>query len=313
MRRLVPLLVLLATTPALAATVLDDYFRLQMGTFSSAAQARQDSRYETAIWHMAEVWPGQADDARWFYVESWIEGAPKPYVQRLTRVTANADGTLTTRRYTLPDPARFVGAWQDPGRFSALQPGDLAAVPGCDQTIVRAGTDRFEGSTTGVDCANGFRGAAYMLSRLTLTATGMTNWDRGFDATGKLVWGPKAGGYRFVREGAGPACDAPVRMLVHGEINDREAFIKYITALRESGLYERTGGYYEAITPPLEVFEGEPPKTRGVVISRFPCLEAARSFWNSPEYREIVKLRAGAAKFEVIVLPAPPLPEYLPD
>jgi uncharacterized protein (DUF1330 family) len=306
------LVTLLAGSPALAASALDDYFRLQMGTFSSAAQARQDSRYDTAIWHMAEVWPGQAD-TRWFYVESWIEGAPQPYIQRLTRVTANPDGTLTARRYALPDAGRFTGAWKDTGRFASLRPDDLKVLEGCDQTIVRASTDRFEGGTAGVNCRNAFRGATYMLSQLTLTGSGMTNWDRGFDAAGVQVWGPRAGGYRFVREGTGPACNVPVRMLVYGEIQDREAFVRYITALRESGLYERTGGYYEAITPPLDTFEGDPPRNRGVVISRFPCLEAARAFWNSPEYREIRKLREGAARFEVIVLPAPPLPAYVPD
>ncbi len=58
-------------------------------------------------------------------------------------------------------------------------------------------------------------------------------------------------------------------------------------------------------------FEGKPPPTRGVVISRFPCLEAAERFWYSDEYAEILPLREGIAEFEVIVLPAPPLPAWV--
>jgi uncharacterized protein (DUF1330 family) len=46
-----------------------------------------------------------------------------------------------------------------------------------------------------------------------------------------------------------------------------------------------------------------------VIIARFPCLEAAQRFWNSPEYAEIRKLREGIAEFEVLVLPVPPLPK----
>jgi uncharacterized protein (DUF1330 family) len=63
------------------------------------------------------------------------------------------------------------------------------------------------------------------------------------------------------------------------------------------------------MSPALEVFEGSPPPERGVVIARFPCLEAARQFWYSPEYAEIRKLREGIAEFEVLVLPVPPVPK----
>ena len=138
----------------------------------------------------------------------------------------------------------------------------------------------------------------------------MVNWDRGFSADGELKWGPAAGGYRFARQTDEPRCDKPVRMLVFGEIFDREKFGAYVAAITRSGLYPKLGGYYEAITPALDVFEGEPPPGRGVVISRFPCLEAAQTFWQSPEYAEIIPLREGVAEFEVLVLPGLPIPDY---
>ena len=51
---------------------------------------------------------------------------------------------------------------------------------------------------------------------------------------------------------------------------------------------------------------------RGVVVSRFPCLEAARQFWFSEQYQsEIMPLREGIAEFEVLVLPALPIPDYI--
>jgi len=291
--------------------VLDDYLQLQIGSFTSAAQAKQDARYDEVTWHIAEIWrdadPGSGE--RWLYTESWMPGAPAPYMQRISRLRAEPDGTILARRYTLPEAARYIGAWQVPRAFDSLQPEQLTELTGCDATITRAGAGRFEGGTTGNHCRNTYKGAAYAISQSVLTADEMVNWDRGFSPSGELVWGPAAGGYRFQRAGEAAACVQPVRMLVYGEIRDRKAFGVYARALAESGLYPKNGGYYEAMSPALEVFEGSPPPGRGVIIARFPCLEAAQRFWNSAEYAEIRKLREGIAEFEVLVLPVPPVPK----
>jgi uncharacterized protein (DUF1330 family) len=291
------------------AGTLDDYLRLQVGSFTAEAQAQQDARYDAITWHISEIWPDEDASERWLYTESWMPAAPAPYMQRVSRLRLEADGSISARRYTLPEAPRFVGAWRDPAAFAGLKPGDLAELAGCDLVITRAGAGRFEGSTTGTRCRNSYKGATYAMSQSALTADEMVNWDRGFDASGNLVWGPATGGYRFRHVGEKDACVRPVRMLVFGEIGDRKAFGAYVRALAQSGLYARNGGYYEAMTPALEVFEGTPPPGRGVIIARFPCLEAAQRFWRSDEYAEIRKLREGAARFEVLVLPVPQQPK----
>ena len=291
------------------AGVLDDYVGLQVGSFSSGAQARQDARYDAITWHVAEIWADDDPAERWLYTESWMAQAPAPYMQRVTRLHGAADGTISARRYTMPEAARFVGAWQDSAKLDALKPGELTELPGCDIVIVRAGAGRFEGSTRGGGCRNTYKGASYAISQSVLTADELVNWDRGFSAAGELVWGPAAGGYQLRRKRDSVDCDQPVRMLVYGEIHDRKAFGRYLQALRESGLYRKYGGYYEAVTPALDVFEGSPPESRGVVIVHFPCVDAARRFWRSDEYAEIRKLREGIADFEVLVLPVPQLPK----
>lgn len=298
---------LAAAVPA-GASSLDDYLKLQLGSWTSAAQAAADQRFGTAVWHLAEIWRDPQATERWIYAESWMEGADKPYMQRISRVVEQADGTILARRYAIPAPERFVGAWRDPAAFAKLSPAELSEMAGCEVTIVRAGKDRFEGGTQGRRCGNAYKGAAYAISQTTLTPAEMSNWDRGFAADGELRWGPAAGGYRFRRAGEEGACAKPVRMLVHGVIRDRAAFGTYVRALAESGLYARFGGEYEAMTPALAVLEGEPPPGRGIIIARWPCREAAERFWNSPEYREIVKLREGIADFEVTLLPVPPVP-----
>jgi uncharacterized protein (DUF1330 family) len=297
-----------AAVAAAPSATLDEYVRLQVGSFTSEAQARQDLRYDAVTWHIAEIWPDGRDDERWLYTESWMPDAPAPYMQRISRLRVEPDGSLVGRRYTLPEAARFVGGWRNPAVFDSLKPAELSELAGCDAVITRAGAGRFEGGTTGKRCSNSYKGAAYAISQSVLTAEEMVNWDRGFSEGGELVWGPAAGGYRFRRAGETGACLQPVRMLVYGEIADRKAFGAYVRAIAESGLYPKNGGYYEAMSPALEVFEGSPPPGRGVIIARFPCLEAAQRFWRSEEYREIVKLREGIAEFEVLVLPVPPVP-----
>jgi uncharacterized protein (DUF1330 family) len=296
-------------TGAQGADVLDEYLGMQLGSFTSEAQAKQDSRYDVATWHIAEIWPEPGARERWTYTESWLAGAPVPYMQRVTRLQAQPDGSIATRRYAIPEAGRFVGAWRDPKAFERVKPAELTELHGCDAVLTKAGAGRFEGGTLGSSCGNSYKGASYAISQSVLTADEMVNWDRGFDSAGNLRWGPAAGGYRFRRVGEVGACVQPVRMLVHGEIRDRAAFGAYVRALAESGLYAKNGGYYEAITPALEVFEGEPPAGRAVIIARFPCLAAAQRFWHSDEYARIRKLREGIADFEVLVLPVPPLPK----
>jgi uncharacterized protein (DUF1330 family) len=302
---------LLTAAAPVRADMLDEYMALRVGSFSSEIQARHDSRYEVAIWHIGEIWMDENARERWIYVETWMKDAEAPYMQRVSQLTAQADGSIVARRFQIPQPERVLGGWQAAEKFSALTPGDLIELDGCAAMITRAGKGRFEGGTVGTRCRNGYKGAAYALSRSVLTEDEMINWDRGFSAAGELVWGPAAGGYRFTRLGADQSCVDPVRMLVYGEVFDRAKLGAYGRALAESGLYPQVNGYYEATTPPLEVFEGEPPAGRGVIIARFPCLAKAREYWNSDAYAEIRKLRRGAAEFEVLVLPVPPLPAYL--
>jgi uncharacterized protein (DUF1330 family) len=42
-----------------------------------------------------------------------------------------------------------------------------------------------------------------------------------------------------------------------------------------------------------------------MVISEWPDKEAAKAFWNSPEYAEAKKLREGVADVQVLLIEAP--------
>ncbi|MFZ4120868.1 MAG: DUF1330 domain-containing protein [Caulobacterales bacterium] len=92
-------------------------------------------------------------------------------------------------------------------------------------------------------------------------------------------------------------------MLVTGTVTDRASFRQYAAALPP--LYERFGGSYLAIARNPEVLEGQ-IAYESLVVSRWPTCDAARAFWNSPDYRALAQMRQAWASFDVIIAPMQP-------
>ena len=63
------------------------------------------------------------------------------------------------------------------------------------------------------------------------------------------------------------------------------------------------GGRQRATGANLEVLEGEHDGRR-LIVFEFPSMEALRAFWHSPEYAELKRLRAGAARVDAWAVPA---------
>ncbi len=102
----------------------------------------------------------------------------------------------------------------------------------------------------------------------------------------------------------------PAYMIVTAKIADREKFIAGYGAAAAK-LVEQFGGKYVLRAPGAELLEGT---DRGVdfdgasmVISEWPDKAAVHRFWNSPEYREVKRLRDGIADCQVLVIEAPAL------
>lgn len=104
-------------------------------------------------------------------------------------------------------------------------------------------------------------------------------------------------------------CTNPVVMLVTGEVTEvgfdweHPSGRDYGEELRNSDLYERFGGFYMTSSKILETFENTYPANRFTLLAEWPCLEAAQGFYYSPEYQDILKLRAGSGTFQFTVFP----------
>jgi len=108
-------------------------------------------------------------------------------------------------------------------------------------------------------------------------------------------------------------------MIVQGIVNDGEHTLEtspgmqeYLGQLMGSGMYPATSGYYiYSGGQPIDIFEGEFPKTGFTVIARFPSHEAARTFWYSEIYQKVKNARGDVCDVQVCVYPETDPPEYM--
>jgi uncharacterized protein (DUF1330 family) len=82
-------------------------------------------------------------------------------------------------------------------------------------------------------------------------------------------------------------------------IEDSETYDRYRAAV--PALVERFGGRFLARGGALEVLEGAWPLPRLVIIE-FPSRDAARRFYDSPEYQQILPLRQQASQGNVVLV-----------
>jgi uncharacterized protein (DUF1330 family) len=87
-------------------------------------------------------------------------------------------------------------------------------------------------------------------------------------------------------------------MIVYARVDDAARFAAYVEAVQP--LIAQHGGKLVGRGAPPVVLEGEWPWGTVGIVS-FPSIEAARTFWDSPEYGEVKKLRQGASEFQVVL------------
>lgn len=86
-----------------------------------------------------------------YYLEEATGGRPRRVMlQRLVSFTATKTGIVESL-WTLTDPTRWLGAAATPELFTALQPGDVRRMEGCDLQWTRVGA-RFTAADDPDDC-----------------------------------------------------------------------------------------------------------------------------------------------------------------
>lgn len=88
-------------------------------------------------------------------------------------------------------------------------------------------------------------------------------------------------------------------LLVRMTVGNQAQYDRYRAAV--GPVVAAHGGRFIVRGGVAETLEGAHDPRRHVALE-FPSADAARRFWNSPEYVEVKKLRAGAAELEVVLV-----------
>ena len=178
---------------------LDELASWMTGSFSSEAQALDDSDFFHIDLHMTKIWP-KREDGVWLYVEQASADTPeRPYRQRVYHVRHVGEDVFASSVFTIDEPLERAGAWRLETPLADLSPSDLEEREGCTIYLVRRADGAFEGSTLGRLCTSNLRGATWASSEVVITADGLVSWDRGWNDVGEQVWGAEKAGYHFDR------------------------------------------------------------------------------------------------------------------
>lgn len=88
-------------------------------------------------------------------------------------------------------------------------------------------------------------------------------------------------------------------LIGHIAVTDPDAYKEYVA--RVPAIIEAHGGEYLVRGGAAQTLEGEVAGDRHVCI-RFPSFEAAKAFYDSPEYRAIIDIRRRNAKSSLILV-----------
>jgi hypothetical protein len=119
-----------------------------------------------------------------------------PYRQRFLQITPSSAGVgVASIAFKPPVPETWIGLCNRPEAQRVIQPREMGEYV-CHVLLQPAG-DNYVGQTPSGGCPTDYRGAAIVTNTIVLHEAGMDTQDRGFDASGHLVWGAKEEPYRF--------------------------------------------------------------------------------------------------------------------
>ncbi|MEO6324723.1 MAG: chromophore lyase CpcT/CpeT [Thermoanaerobaculia bacterium] len=138
----------------------------------------------------------------------YVEEAPvavtnRPFVRRFWRIEETGAGKFVARLFDPKDPIAVSGKWRDPSDLALFGLSDVLERPGCAVSL-RKIEDHYDGVSEGIGCPWPLGGSRYLTTRMDVYAGRLALWERGFDGTGRQVWGTVKGPVQFVKRSDAP-------------------------------------------------------------------------------------------------------------
>ena len=193
-----------AETPPLLEQQVDAVAARLEGVMDTATQASANPKVSNVRMTTCRVTLTEQEKASQtptivLYQEQALANAlTQPYRQRFLQLSASpVSQSVRSRSFKPANPTTWVNVCNQPATARIVKPVDIGTVV-CNVFLRRAGDD-YVGNTPADGCPANVRGAVRIKNHIVLRSIGMDTWDRGFDASGKQVWGAKAESYQFRR------------------------------------------------------------------------------------------------------------------
>jgi hypothetical protein len=174
------------------------------GTMDTSLQAAANPksanvRMTTCRIALKSTQPAGIDGAIFLYQEQALStDLTKPYRQRFIQLSPSpVSQTVRSLSFKPENPTVWSGFCNKPIADRVIERSSLGT-PVCSVFLRRSG-ESYVGNTPVDGCPTSARGAIRITNHIVLDKAGMNTWDRGFDASGKQVWGAKAESYQFRR------------------------------------------------------------------------------------------------------------------
>ena len=176
--------------------------RWMEGSFVNTDQSRDRGEPEYRL-HQVRIWPERTDGI-WMYSELDSPASPDRSIQQsVLRLNDDLEGGIVIESYELPgDSGMYRGDWRVPTRFDSVDQFNLEPKGGCSIQLRQDRDGGLSGSGGGDRCASTLPGSTYQSTRITIGPLGLTLWLKGYDSTGKQVFGPGEAGWTMNRVGA---------------------------------------------------------------------------------------------------------------
>lgn len=169
------------------------------GSYTSERQAQGDSTYANERLEIRRIWL-ERTDGTWFVVERFLaSNSDVPLQQLVMNLRAVEDNITEIRLYAWKAAEKTRGLWKNLERASDFSFSDLGLMRGCEMYFQRNATT-FLGGTHGTACRSNVDGASYVSYSMSISATSIALWERGFTAENKQVFGSVKGPYYYLKQ-----------------------------------------------------------------------------------------------------------------
>ncbi|MCO4294076.1 chromophore lyase CpcT/CpeT [Solitalea sp. MAHUQ-68] len=169
------------------------------GRFSNEDQARFsiDTKPETFV--MKQIWAEKENDELWFYAERFrADSTNLPHQQFVWHVKQTDQNRYFIEIFTPKTSLPLITDWKSKTPLFAGLTDTMLVKLSCPLYIVRKTMIEFTGGTKANTCVAGLpANAVYKTIELYCSESTLMLWERGYNATGKLVYGSDKGGTVF--------------------------------------------------------------------------------------------------------------------